>query len=803
LSADLARRALVLPAFAWTIAVSAFLLFSVEPLVGRLTLPSFGGTPAVWSTVLFFFQAVLLGGYAYGHLSVTRLGPRRGAVVHLVLVSVALGALMVAPARIADLRDVHVPAVVNLLWILIVSVGPAAFAITATTPLLSAWFAAVRSADGQPSDPYWLYALSNAGSFAALLAYPFIIEPAIGLTAQRTAWTIGIGLLLACLAVCAGFVVRRVGRTGDAAATAEVAATETAATSTASAHDPAYLIDWRRRARWLLLAAVPSGLLSAVTNFITTDLISAPLLWVVPLAIYLLTFTVAFSERGRRIVPRAEWLAPAAITLLWVPFGSAAGWPIVPLLLVEFVGLGIVATTLHGRLATDRPPAERLTEFYLVLSLGGVLASSLVAVVAPILFKGVWEYPLLLVLALGALAVTRSTTTKPTAGPTTAGPTTAGPTTAQPPTAQPPTAQPPTAEPAAPATAAKPRFDLSPFFRGARWRVGPYVAASLALGLALAATGSLGLEAGARWLLVGGLILLVGAQPRFLFVSTALVLALAVFVLSPAAIFRDRSFFGVTLVLRPPGSPATILMNGTTVHGIQSTDPALRRVPGSYYAPHGPLGDVFGLARRRPVASAGQTIGVVGLGSGTIAAYDRPGDRLTFFEIDPLVIRVASDPTYFTWLSDAAVGPGIVLGDARLSLADVSSGTFDVLVLDAFSSDAIPAHLLTTEALADDARVLRPGGLLAIQVSNRYYDLAPAVASAARAAGLTVLQRVYVPTAADSADGAALSHWLIATTDPTDLPTLAAAGWQPVRTGVMPLTDDHPDLLRLLRIGLW
>ena len=312
-----------------------------------------------------------------------------------------------------------------------------------------------------------------------------------------------------------------------------------------------------------------------------------------------------------------------------------------------------------------------------------------------------------------------------------------------------------------------------------------------------------------RWLLVGGLILLVGGQPRFLFVTTALVLGIAVFVLSPAAIFQDRSFFGVTAVLRPPGSPFTVLMNGTTVHGIQSTDPALRGTPGSYYTPNGPLGDAFRIIRSRATAhdggatGDGRSIGVVGLGSGTVAAWMRAGDRLTFYEIDPLVIRVAEDPAYFTWLADAAIRPDIVVGDARLSLEPVAAGSYDLLVLDAFSSDAVPAHLLTAEAIADDARVLRPDGMLAFHVSNRYYDLAPAVASAARQAGLTVLQRIYTPTEADARLGATISHWLIATREPDDVPGLLAAGWEPIREGVAPLTDDHPDLLRLLRAGLW
>lgn len=782
LRARAGASALVLPIFAATIALSAFLLFTVEPLVGRLTLPTFGGTPAVWATVLFFFQAVLLVGYAYGHLSATRFGARRGAVVHVVLALGAAVALALAPIRIGELRDVGLPAVVNLLWILLATIGAPALLITATTPLLSSWLAAIRSTDGETADPYWLYALSNAGSFAALLAYPFLIEPAFGLATQRTLWAAGVVVLIACLAGCAALVVRRVGPSRPAATPSRHPLEGARAALVPDQTAPAERIDWGRRARWLLLAAVPSGLLSAVTNFITTDLISAPLLWVAPLAIYLLTFVVAFSARGRRILPGAEWLAPAAVTLLWVPFGSAAGWPIGPLLLLEFAGLGIVATCLHGRLAADRPSPAHLTEFYLVLSAGGVLASSLVAVVAPILFKGVWEYPLLLVMALGALALGRRGS-RPAVAPTTTAATAPGP---------------------------RPRLDLSPFFAGAPRRVAPYAVVGVALVLGLAASGSIGLEAGVRWLLVGGVILVVGGQPRFLFVATALVLALAVFVLSPAAIFQDRSFFGVTAVLRPPGSPTTVLMNGTTVHGVQSTDPAFRHIPGSYYTSNGPLGDVFRIVWARTAAGDGaaaagngRSIGVVGLGSGTVAAWMRPGDSLTFYEIDPLVIRVAEDPTYFTWLADAAVRPAIVLGDARLSLEPVAAGTYDLLVLDAFSSDAIPAHLLTVEAIADDARVLRPGGVLAIHVSNRYYDLAPAVASSARQAGLTVLQRIFEPTEADAKLDATLSHWLIATTEPADVPGLLAAGWERVSDGVVPLTDDHPDLLRLLRVGLW
>ena len=316
----------------------------------------------------------------------------------------AVAALAVAPVRIGDLRDVGLPAVVNLVWILLVTIGAPALLITATTPLLSSWLAAIRAADGEPADTVLAVRPEQRGIVrrAPRLPVPDRAGPRTGRATDavgrrhRDPHRLPGGLCGAGPPAGAR----------DAARDAPIDRhRHRPAAPVRDEAVPAERIDWRRRGRWLLLAAIPSGLLSAVTNFITTDLISAPLLWVVPLAIYLLTFVIAFSARGRRLLPGAEWLAPAAITLLWVPFGSAGGWPIGPLIVLEFVGLGIVATCLHGRLAADRPSPAHLTEFYLVMSAGGVLASSLVAVVAPIAFKGVWEYPLLLVLALGALAL--------------------------------------------------------------------------------------------------------------------------------------------------------------------------------------------------------------------------------------------------------------------------------------------------------------------------------------------------------------------------------------------------------------
>jgi predicted methyltransferase len=316
--------------------------------------------------------------------------------------------------------------------------------------------------------------------------------------------------------------------------------------------------------------------------------------------------------------------------------------------------------------------------------------------------------------------------------------------------------------------------------------------------LGLMATGALATEAGIRWLLVGGLVLLVGARPWFLALSTAFVLGLATFVLQPPTDFQARSFFGVTEVLESRDGALTLLMNGTTVHGSQSTDPAKQRTPQSYYVRNGPIGDLFRLTTARGVVPL--EVGVTGLGGGALAAYVVPGMNMTFFEIDPVVVEVASDPRYFTYLSDAPVAPAIVLGDARLSLAVERTGRFDLLILDAFSSDSPPVHLLTVEAVADELRTVKPDGLIAFHVSNRYYDLAPPIATAAAQLGLTVLERSHAPGAVHE-PGETPSRWLVASRDPASIAALRDSGWVPVALADRPFTDDYADLIRYLRLG--
>ncbi len=468
-----------------------------------------------------------------------------GRLVHLGLVGLAILSLVLAPARYAELRNAAAPPALNLLWILAVAVGPASFVLASTTPLISAWSARTRR-----SDPYTLYALSNAGSLAALVLYPIVIEPGIGLQAQRMTWAVGFALLGLLLAACA-------------------AAARQAATATHVA-TPGPRPSGRERARWLVLAAIPSGLLLAVTNFVTTDLIAAPLLWVAPLAIYLVSFIVAFSPRGRGLVRAAEWLAPAVVMVLFVPYGSAHGWPVLPLLGLEFGGLAIIATALHGRLAAARPEQSRLTEYYLLLSLGGVIGGAFVALLAPVLFAGIWEYPILVALAMTILVL----------------------------------------DPLASQRTGVDRHDQAPgAVRGDR---GILLAA-------LATARSPALEASITWLIVGAVALLVGSRPTLLAAITVIIVVLAVAVVPEPALFRGRGFFGVVEVSVAPNGQWIRLRNGTTIHGFQLTDPARRLEPTAYYDPAGPVGDLFAVLDETRAAAGdpgGQTVGVVGLGTG-------------------------------------------------------------------------------------------------------------------------------------------------------------------------------------------
>jgi hypothetical protein len=742
----------------------------MQPMVGKMILPLLGGTPAVWSTCMVFFQAALLGGYAYAHASTARLAPARQALLHLVALALPLAVLplAVSPHR---LRGGEANPVVDVLALLSVSVGLPFLVVSATAPLLQRWF----THTGHPAarDPYFLYAASNLGSLLALLGYPTLVEPRLplqgpGWLTQTTLWSIGYGVLAVLTALCALTLWRR---------PAPAAAAE-------PDESPAAPRPGRgRRLHWIALAFVPSSLLLGATTYITTDLAAVPLLWVLPLAIYLLTFILAFGRWPRalhRVVVTITLPLVLCIIFLMVASVSQRIWLTV---LWHLALLFVVALACHGALALDRPAPRHLTEFYLLISVGGVLGGLFNAVAAPLVFSSLIEYPLVMILACVLLRAGHA------AGP----------------------------GPGALRAAALAgltvvlalvlysetttlRVDVSFLTRVLEWS-GARVPVWLDRGERLL-----------NQLLIYGpplaLAWLLRRRPLHAGVALAGILLVAGFVdaRNSEQIRQSRSFFGVLRVSRDRDEKGyTELRHGTTLHGRQSLEPARRAEPISYYQRNGPVGQLFAELDRRP---GGLRMAVVGLGTGTLAAYARPGDRVTFYEIDRLVRDVALDPRYFTYATDArdrGAGLRLELGDARIRLDAVRrerpEERYDVILVDAFSSDAIPVHLLTREALRLYFDVLAPRGIVAFHISNRHLRLEPVVANLAVDGGYARLLQY-----GDTGDvrGGVEATWALLARRPEDLGELAAdprwtgAPFDPEpRVGTW--TDDFHNLLAIFK----
>ena len=662
--------------YATTLFVSALLLFSIQPMFAKMVLPKLGGAPAVWSVAMVFFQTVLLAGYAYAHLLNRMLPPRWAAVFHLTLLGVTATML---PIAIAPGWGTP-PSDSTALWLFglfAVSIGLPFFTLSASAPLLQSWFAA--SGHRQAGNPYVLYAASNLGSFAALFAYPVIVEPFLTLKTQTAAWSIGFALLAILLSLVAVFTSR-----------AQPVAAQVEATDDGSASAG-------ERMRWIALAAVPSGLVIAVTAYLTTDIAAAPFLWVVPLAIYLLTFVAVFRERPWiahanvvRFVPFA--VAPLAVSLIG---GEKVFW-------LTFIALNLAAFALltlmcHGELYARRPSPRRLTEFYLCTSFGGVIGGAFAGLLAPQIFNGNYEYPILIALALLCAP-----------GIFTGGPRKA-------------------------LTAALPWLAISAAL-ALLWYVTRYQPpATLELAFQVLLT------------LLAAAMLFQRQRPMRFF--GLVILSFAVTALwrpGIAPIETARSFFGVHKVAEINGGSARVLYHGTTIHGAQrlrnedGTPTDGIPAPQTYYYFGGPFAEAISAARA--VRGNLDHVAVVGLGTGSLACHRKTGERWTFFEIDPEVIRIARDPNRFEFLSKCAPDMPVVAGDARLTL-EASTDRYDLIVLDAFSSDTIPVHLLTREAVAGYLAKLTPHGVIVTHISNRHLDLAPIAANVAQSLGLTALLR--------------------------------------------------------------
>jgi hypothetical protein len=730
--------------FALTLFASAALVFTLEPMFGKMVLAPLGGAPAVWNTCVVFYQAVLLGGYAYAHV----------LAAHRVKIQVIAQAGLLAAA--AFVLPVALPAswpapdgspTAWLLGALVAGPGLPLLALFATAPLLQRWIATTSAPAAR--DPYFLYAASNAGSLGGLLAYPLLVEPESSLSVQRWAWAIGYGALSASVVACGAWACRRPGGQTSGVA-ADGAPSVEAHERREQDIGPARAATPRgQRLRWLALAAVPSSLLLSVTTYLSTDVAPVPLLWAVPLALYLLSFVLAFASRRviSNVVLRESMIVftlLVGLTLLLEVTRPA--WLLAPL---HLIGLLVFALALHTALAESRPSPARLTEFYFWVAAGGVVGGLFNTLVAPLVFDSVAEYPA----AIAAACLLR------------------------------------------------PLWKPAPILpRQVDWGLALALGA-LTLLLVLALRDRIDVPAAAI------LALAVGATLVFVLCTTNAArfsAAVALFLTAGSAasvsgestlLQAERTFFGIYYVMAE-GEPAQhALAHGTTLHGAQLV--GREDEPTLYYHRVGPIGQAFEALRPR---LGDAHIGVVGLGAGGLAAYVRPGERWTFYEIDPAVERIARNPRYFTYLERCAEACAVVLGDARLSIAAAVARRYRLLILDAFSSDAIPTHLLTREAFALYFDRLEEEGVVAFHVSNRHLNLSPLIGALAAERGYAAIAQSFHADPSDPAQRD--SDWvLVARTRDTLAPLAGDGRWSALdaQTPMRVWTDDFSDILGVLR----
>jgi len=672
-------------AYAATIFLSSFLLFLVQPLIARQILPWFGGTAAVWTTCMLFFQTVLLAGYAYAHAASARLAPRAQALLHAVLLGASLLALPIVPAETWKPGGSEEP-ISRILLLLAATVGLPYLLLAATSPLLQAWFARARPG----ADPYRLFAVSNLASLLALVGYPFAVEPVFGNREQSLGWSALYGIFAVLCALLAWFSAQPAG---------ERPAEAKDATSGPGKGDYAL---------WLALSATGSVALLAITNHVTQNVASIPLLWLAPLTLYLLTFIIAFEGRlfGRGLY-RAEYFWAALLPWLggmaWLLADTRWQFDLWIQLGLYLSGLFVACLFCHGELYRTRPAPRHLTAFYLTISAGGALGGLLVAVVAPLVFNGYYELGLALV-AVALLAAVR----------------------------------------------------LASVSAFARW-------ASLAVLLGVAGC---------------------AAYDGFSFRKNVLV--------------SERNFYGVIRV-KEYGEAGTSyhlrrLVHGVIMHGEQNMVEGERRKPTTYYEPtSGVAGAIAARQARGPVR-----VGVIGLGAGTLAAYGRKGDVFRFYDINPQVIAVAKRD--FTFLADSEASIEIALGDARLALEREPAQGFDVLAIDAFSSDAIPVHLITREALGVYLRHMKPEGIVAFHVSNRFLNLIPVVARLADEHGIHV---TLVADKGGDDEDKTTSDWVLLSRSRAALEAEAIKARSPEdpdeESGWRAWTDDYSNLVQILK----
>lgn len=726
-----------------TIFLSSALLFWIQPLFSKMILPLFGGVPTVWNTSLFFYQFVVLLGYAATHVLIQKIGLFKHGLLHLTLLLLALIGL---PVSIAEQyrTSVHVYPLFDLLELLIVSIGLPFFVLSCNSPLIQAWFANTRHR--QAVDPYFLYSASNLGSMTALVAFPLALEPALTSEQQCLIWSVVFGMLTILCGICYYLVSRNiVSNESDTAWSNSPWTTRHSADSVTA----------NTRFHWIVLALVPSALLIGVTTHITTDLAAIPLLWIIPLSLYLLSFIIAFARRP--IVPHRVvlsiapyWIAPTILIYLW-----GASVPILVHSVIHLWTFFILCMVCHGELVRHRPNANQLTEFYFFLSLGGMLGGWMMVFIAPMIFETTMEYPLLLALSMSLL-------------PTEVNP--------------------------ASHRSRKFLYGLivclvlllsGPLFPSKTWMIGIGL-----LGVSIAA--SLGsvyalyrFNRPMMWGTIWGLLVLVYVPLQDS---------------SRHILYRDRSFYGTLHVQLDPSQRFRMLYHGTTLHGAQPVASTQDSEPLTYFTRQGPFGDIMRcLHAFKPFAR----IGITGLGIGAIASYGRPGDEMVYFELDPHIVDIAQDPRYFTYLEHSRAEIEILLGDGRLALGSMPDRYFDILILDAFSSGSIPTHLLTLEAFQLYMSKLKERGWIVFQISNRTLDLEPVLAAAAEAVGWVGYIRDDSERSEEERENLLLpSTWVVlAESNEAVFSLIQLPDWKPVRMNppIRCWNDSYSNIFHLIK----
>ncbi len=718
----------------YTVAVflNSFLLFLVQPLVAKRLLPIFGGSPLVWNTCLLFFQLVLLFGYLYAHLSFKWAGSKRQPWVHLVVVFAPLALLPIGLPL--GLRQMYENALATnphswaaqpglmLLLMLFVSVGLPFFALSGGAPVIQRWFS--HTDDPRAHDPYFLYQASNLGSMLALLSYPLWFERTFGLENQSRWWSYGY----------AGLIVLLVG------VVATILAKRQAVDKEAEVVDDSPAPSWHDRLMWMFLSAGPSALLLAVTAYMSTNVAPIPLLWVIPLALYLITFIIAFSAKPLLSPRVAAYFAGAFVIPVVISINVMKGLPVAYMAAIHLVSFFLVAFACHSQISATRPRASHLTEFYLWISAGGVVGGFFSAIVAPMAFNSLAEYPIAIVACFTAIGLSM----RPKAAWI--------------------------FDLVVPIAFGALVYCVAHFYSEGKneyvWTV-PVVVAMVAASL---------------------------RTIRFAATVAAIVIALHFGVYEDTNLYAGRSFFGVHYVEAVNDGAIHRLMNGNTTHGTQHLHPSMRRTPTTYYSHGSGVGRaILALQARHELTK----FAVVGLGAGTLAAYGQPGESLDFYEIDPDIELMARNPKYFTYVTDSQAKINVLLGDARLRLNEAAPGTYDLLALDAFASDAIPVHLLTTEAFKLYFKALKPSGVLVVHVSNRYLRLAPVVAAVAKDCGLEGLSGHDDFESGPRLVTDSRSWWVLVGRPAALTPFKSDPFWEPLHTSkkIRAWTDDYSNVL--------